>query len=346
MTYNGLDTRVGMTDSTGSRTFRRAGIGVTSPVLSDGSASYTPSGENRAGVKTAYHGGLKSFDTQTSSAQAVVGQRLTDAFGNQISSSGVWKGRFAYGGPYGYQEDPDTGLRLLGHRYYDSSTGRFLTRDPIKDGRNWYAYCANNPVTFYDADGLRLKALKRLLALAIALLTHLGVEFSPETKTFGPNPVKMGSMKDASDPADYEEKRIPQKHQEPTRTGRGPSARPIIGNKPAPTPRSSGGGLGSIFTFINGAHVLARGIATIIPYIEEIEYWLEESMGGSNVQAVPSGRSGSVPSPSGRVVPSPGTPATSRNRGAGNPPVVVTNGYRADVLYDSNGGMIFTVEVW
>ena len=72
MTYNGLDTRVGMTDSTGSRTFKRVGIGVTSPALSDGSASFTPSGENRAGVKTAYHGGLKSFDTQTNSAQSAV----------------------------------------------------------------------------------------------------------------------------------------------------------------------------------------------------------------------------------------------------------------------------------
>ncbi|MCA0361811.1 MAG: RHS repeat-associated core domain-containing protein, partial [Armatimonadetes bacterium] len=90
----------------------------------------------------------------TNSAQAVVGQRLTDAFGNQISSSGVWKGRFAYGGPYGYQEDPDTGLHLLGHRYYDSSTGRFLTRDPIKDGRNWYVYCESNPVSAIDPTGL------------------------------------------------------------------------------------------------------------------------------------------------------------------------------------------------
>ena len=111
--------------------------------------------QSRAGVKTAYHGGLKSFDTQTNSAQAVVGQRLTDAFGNQISSSGVWKGRFAYGGPYGYQEDPDMALRLLGHRYYDSSTGRFLTRDPIKDGRNWYVYCEGRPTIKSDPNGLQ-----------------------------------------------------------------------------------------------------------------------------------------------------------------------------------------------
>ncbi|RMG25020.1 MAG: RHS repeat-associated core domain-containing protein, partial [Armatimonadetes bacterium] len=48
----------------------------------------------------------------------------------------------------------DTSLSLLGHRYYDSTTGRFLTRDPIGDGRNWYSYCGNNPVAFADPRGL------------------------------------------------------------------------------------------------------------------------------------------------------------------------------------------------
>lgn len=43
---------------------------------------------------------------------------------------------------------------LLGHRYMDPSTGRFLTRDPVKDGRNWYGYCANNPLACADPDGL------------------------------------------------------------------------------------------------------------------------------------------------------------------------------------------------
>ena len=55
---------------------------------------------------------------------------------------------------FGYQSDPDTGLKLLGHRYYDSDTGRFLTRDPIKDGRNWYSYCENNPIQRVDPKGL------------------------------------------------------------------------------------------------------------------------------------------------------------------------------------------------
>ncbi len=41
-TYNGLDTRVGKTDSNGTNTFRRDGVGVTAPVLADGSTTYTP----------------------------------------------------------------------------------------------------------------------------------------------------------------------------------------------------------------------------------------------------------------------------------------------------------------
>ena len=66
---------------------------------------------------------------------------------------GAPKGPFGFAGSHGYQEDGDTGLKLLGHRYYDPSTGRFLTRDPIKDGRNWVAYCGNNPLRSVDPNG-------------------------------------------------------------------------------------------------------------------------------------------------------------------------------------------------
>lgn len=39
-----------------------------------------------------------------------------------------------FGGQYGYYTDRETGLVLMGHRYYDPGTGRFLTRDPIGYG--------------------------------------------------------------------------------------------------------------------------------------------------------------------------------------------------------------------
>jgi RHS repeat-associated protein len=53
-----------------------------------------------------------------------------------------------------YQTDSDSGLQLLGHRYYDPSIGRFLSSDPAQAGTNWYAYCDNNPVVSIDSTGL------------------------------------------------------------------------------------------------------------------------------------------------------------------------------------------------
>ena len=72
-----------------------------------------------------------------------------------LSSTGSSPSPFGFAGKFGYQEDTDSGLKLLGHRYYDPSTGRFLTRDPAQDGRNWYAYCDSNPLCAADSDGLQ-----------------------------------------------------------------------------------------------------------------------------------------------------------------------------------------------
>lgn len=85
--------------------------------------------------------------------QNVTATKKYDAYGNTLGSTGSWVGRYGYSGQFGYQDDGDD-LQLLGHRYYDSNTGTFITRDPIKDGRNWYSYCDNNPITRVDANGL------------------------------------------------------------------------------------------------------------------------------------------------------------------------------------------------
>ena len=137
-----------------SGAFLRDGAYVTDPVLADGAATYTPGVSERRGVATTFlHSGLKNADAQSGTAQTVAATRQYDAFGNFLSSTGTWNGPFGYGGGFGYQEDA-TGLKLLGHRYYDSSTGRFLTRDPNREGRNWFTYAHNNPVNFYDPTGL------------------------------------------------------------------------------------------------------------------------------------------------------------------------------------------------
>ena len=153
-TYNGLDTRVGTVQGGVSRTFVRDGSYVTDPVLRDGQATYTPGvSERRGGVSTWSHSGLKNADAQTSSVGAIAATRVYDAFGAELSATGTWKGPFGYAGGFGYQED-SSGLKLLGHRYYDPTTGRFLSRDPIKDGRNWYVYCGSRPTRYVDPTGL------------------------------------------------------------------------------------------------------------------------------------------------------------------------------------------------
>ncbi len=61
--------------------------------------------------------------------------------------------------PFGFQSglhDPDTGLVQFRARWYDPSTGRWLSKDPIllEGGLNLYAFCGNDPVNFTDPWGL------------------------------------------------------------------------------------------------------------------------------------------------------------------------------------------------
>ena len=60
----------------------------------------------------------------------------------------------------GYYYDVETGLYYLPARYYDPTTGRFISADDIEyadpetiNGLNLYAYCANNPVMNVDPSG-------------------------------------------------------------------------------------------------------------------------------------------------------------------------------------------------
>ena len=72
-----------------------------------------------------------------------------DAFGNQKTNTAD-SNPFRYCGEY---QDLCSGLIYLRNRYYDPSIGRFISEDPAKDGANWYAYCANDPVNRIDPTG-------------------------------------------------------------------------------------------------------------------------------------------------------------------------------------------------
>jgi len=53
----------------------------------------------------------------------------------------------------GKPEDGATEFYYFGARYYDPEVGRFISRDPAKDGLNWYVYCLNSPLRYIDPDG-------------------------------------------------------------------------------------------------------------------------------------------------------------------------------------------------
>lgn len=95
-------------------------------------------------------------------------QRLTDAYAYNAYGEDLGELRdqsdpakpvnpLRYVGKEGYYTDIDTGLMLLGARYYDPLIGRFITQDSSRDGANRYEYAGNNPVNAVDPTGLFTK---------------------------------------------------------------------------------------------------------------------------------------------------------------------------------------------
>ena len=154
--YNGNDLRVSKNDSAGTKTYKTDGSSPASPVLSDGSATYTSGLSERRGTTSSfYHSdALGSTRGITGGTQAATDSTLYDGFGMTISKTGTNPTPFGFVGVSQYQTDTDSGLQLLGHRYYDPSIGRFISSDPAHAGSNWYAYCDNNPLGGTDAQGL------------------------------------------------------------------------------------------------------------------------------------------------------------------------------------------------
>jgi RHS repeat-associated protein len=96
--------------------------------------------------------GLGSISSLSNSAGGLTQTYTFDSFGKQTASSGSLTNPFRY---TAREFDVETNLYFYRARYYDPSTGRFISEDPIRFGPNVYTYVRNRPLVLRDPLGLK-----------------------------------------------------------------------------------------------------------------------------------------------------------------------------------------------
>lgn len=119
------------------------------------------------------------------------------AFGNQLESTDTTN-PFRYCGEY---YDEESGMVYLRNRYYNSTTGRFISEDPIKDGVNWYVYCSGNPVAMIDPSGEydRRKAVEYASYASVHHYVYGVVRFSKDCTNFVSWCLRAGHLNQSDD---------------------------------------------------------------------------------------------------------------------------------------------------
>ena len=114
--------------------------------VNDGSATYYPTYDG--------NGNVSEYVDATG---AVVAHYEYGAFG-QVVASGSKANDFAHQFST-KQLDSESGLHYYGYRFYDSSNGRFVGRDPIQErgGVNLYGFTANNGISHVDFLGMAVR---------------------------------------------------------------------------------------------------------------------------------------------------------------------------------------------
>lgn len=79
-----------------------------------------------------------------------------DVWGNVVSNGKNFS--------YSYsQSKVDSCMQLLnlGFRDYCPAMKSFISQDPVRDGENWFAFCAGDPLNYFDGNGLEVAVIKQ-----------------------------------------------------------------------------------------------------------------------------------------------------------------------------------------
>ena len=106
--------------------------------------------------------GLGSVSNLTDSTGTVQETYSYDAWGNALTASGKvgTQNKFRF---TGQALDPASGLYFLRARYYDQTSGRLLSKDPLQGSpwrpfsQNRFVYALNNPLRRIDPSGLQVE---------------------------------------------------------------------------------------------------------------------------------------------------------------------------------------------
>jgi RHS repeat-associated protein len=124
-----------------------------------------------------YDGG-GSVRQLTNTAGIVTDEYLYDAYGNSFTKTGTTPNNYLYRGE---QYDSDLGLYYLRARYYNPSTGRFLSRDPESGNANdpqtlhKYLYAGGDPVNAIDPTGRAEEVDYSLLSMWVSAASQAAV---------------------------------------------------------------------------------------------------------------------------------------------------------------------------
>jgi RHS repeat-associated protein len=134
--------------------------GSTPLMITDGPTSYVTGPGGLPVEQIAADGTVRYFShdqlgstTALTDADGTTAQRYSyDAYGQLTSATPTIENPFQFAGQL---TDATTGLQYLRARYYDPSTGQFLSRDPLEgDTLQPYAYANDNPTNDVDPNGM------------------------------------------------------------------------------------------------------------------------------------------------------------------------------------------------
>ena len=172
--YNGDGLRMSKTTSGGTESFTWDVVEGLPLLIQDGATSYVtgPNGlpleqiSSNGAVLYYHQDQLGSTRAITNASGAVVATYTYDAFGNATTTGNI-SNPFQFAGQY---IDSETSYYYMRARYYDPTSGQFISRDPLS-ASTWepYVYTNDSPLNGVDPSGLlKGQARQRFACLTCA----------------------------------------------------------------------------------------------------------------------------------------------------------------------------------